>query len=48
MTIRAMGEVESGMTARRRAPQSVGSATAKASTRVLVVEDEQDVAELLR
>ena len=36
------------MTARRRAPQSVGSATAKASTRVLVVEDEQDVAELLR
>jgi two-component system, OmpR family, alkaline phosphatase synthesis response regulator PhoP len=43
-----MGEVESGMTARRRAPLSVGSATAKASTRVLVVEDEQDVAELLR
>jgi len=36
------------MTARRRAPQSVGSATPKASTRVLVVEDEQDVAELLR
>ena len=43
-----MGEVESGMATRRRAPQSVGSATAKASTRVLVVEDEQDVAELLR
>ena len=36
------------MTARRRAPQSVGSATAKGSTRILVVEDEQDVAELLR
>jgi DNA-binding response OmpR family regulator len=43
-----MGEVESGMGTRRRAPQSVGSATAKASTRILVVEDEQDVAELLR
>ncbi len=42
-----MGEVESGMAARRRAPQSVGSATSKTSSRILVVEDEQDVAELL-
>jgi len=48
MTIRAMGEVESGMATRRRARQPVGSATSKTSSRVLVVEDEQDVAELLR
>jgi phosphate regulon transcriptional regulator PhoB len=48
MTIRAMGEVESGMATRRRAPQSVVSASPKTGSRVLVVEDEQDVAELLR
>jgi two-component system alkaline phosphatase synthesis response regulator PhoP len=48
MTIRAMGEVESGMATRRRAPQSVLSASPKTGSRVLVVEDEQDVAELLR
>jgi DNA-binding response OmpR family regulator len=42
-----MGEVESGMATRRR-PQSALSASPKIGPRVLVVEDEQDVAELLR
>jgi len=36
------------MVTRRRAPQSVLSASPKAGPRVLVVEDEQDVADLLR
>ena len=48
MTIRAMGEVESGMATRRRTSQSVLPASLKTGSRVLVVEDEQDVAELLR
>ena len=43
-----MGEVESGMVTRRRSPQSVLSASPKTGSSVLVVEDEQDVAELLR
>lgn len=43
-----MGEVESGMATRRRTPQSVLSASPKTVSRVLVVEDEHDVAELLR
>ena len=43
-----MGEVEAGMAARRRAPQTAGTATSKTSSRILVVEDEQDVAELIR
>src|SRR5262245_18286061 len=48
MTTRAMGEVESGMVTRRRSPQSVLSAASRPGSSVLVVEDEQDVADLLR
>jgi len=43
-----MGEVESGMVTRRRSAQSVLSAAPRSGSSVLVVEDEQDVADLLR
>jgi len=43
-----MGEVESGMVTRRRSTQSVLSAAPRSGSSVLVVEDEQDVADLLR
>ena len=43
-----MGEVESGMVTRRRSPQSVLSTASRLGSSVLVVEDEQDVADLLR
>jgi len=48
MTTRAMGEVESGMVTRHRSPQSVLSTASRPGSSVLVVEDEQDVADLLR
>ena len=43
-----MGEVESGMANRRRAPSAVAPVSSRNGSLVLVVEDEQDVAELLR
>jgi len=43
-----MGEINPAMLTRRRAPGAPPAAPAKAGRRVLVVEDEQDVAELLR
>ena len=43
-----MGEVESGMATRRRSPQSALSTASRPGSSVLVVEDEQDVADLLR
>jgi len=48
MTIHAMGEVKSAMATRRRAPESAPAVPTKPGHRVLVVEDEQDVAELIR
>src|SRR3989454_7613121 len=43
-----MEEVQSAMAMRRRILESVPTASAKPGPRVLVVEDEQDVAELIR
>ncbi|HEV8226323.1 MAG TPA: hypothetical protein VGQ74_04940, partial [Methylomirabilota bacterium] len=43
-----MGELESGTVTRRRGTPSLLSAPPKSGASVLVVEDEQDVAELLR
>ena len=48
MTIRAMEEVKAGMATRRRTAESAPAVSTKAGPRVLVVEDEQDVAELIR
>src|SRR6266852_4259601 len=48
MTMRAMGEVKSVMATRRRIPEPALTATPKPGPRVLVVEDEQDVADLIR
>ena len=48
MTIRAMEEVKAPMAARRRNAESTPAIPTKTGYRVLVVEDEQDVAELLR
>jgi len=46
--MRAMGEVKSVMATRRRIPEPAPTATSKPGPRVLVVEDEQDVADLIR
>jgi len=46
--MRAMGEVKSVMATRRRIPEPALTATPKPGPRVLVVEDEQDVADLIR
>ena len=43
-----MEEVKSAMATRRRTPESVPPASPRPGPRVLVVEDEQDVAELIR
>jgi two-component system alkaline phosphatase synthesis response regulator PhoP len=43
-----MGEVKSVMATRRRNPEPAPTATPKSGPRVLVVEDEQDVADLIR
>ena len=43
-----MGEVKSVMATRRRIPEPAPTATPKPGPRVLVVEDEQDVADLIR
>ncbi len=43
-----MGEVNAVMATRRRTPESAPPASPKSGHRVLVVEDEQDVAELIR
>jgi two-component system alkaline phosphatase synthesis response regulator PhoP len=48
MTIRAMEEVKAGMATRRRSAESAPAVPTKAGPRVLVVEDVQDVAELIR
>jgi two-component system alkaline phosphatase synthesis response regulator PhoP len=48
MTIQAMGEVKAAMATRRRAPESAPAVRTKPGQRVLVVEDEPDVAELIR
>ena len=48
MSMRAMGEVKSVMATRRRIPEPAPTATSKPGPRVLVVEDEQDVADLIR
>jgi two-component system, OmpR family, alkaline phosphatase synthesis response regulator PhoP len=48
MTAPAMGEVKSSMATRVRASESVSAASPKAGSRVLVVEDDQDVAEIIR
>jgi two-component system, OmpR family, alkaline phosphatase synthesis response regulator PhoP len=48
MTIRAMEEVKAGMATRRRTAESAPAGSTKGGPRVLVVEDEQDVAELIR
>ena len=48
MSMRAMGEVKSVMATRRRIPEPAPTATPKPGPRVLVVEDEQDVADLIR
>jgi phosphate regulon transcriptional regulator PhoB len=48
MTIQAMGEVKAAMATRRRAAESAPAVRTKPGQRVLVVEDEQDVAELIR
>jgi PleD family two-component response regulator len=48
MTMRAMGEVKSPMATRRRIPESIPTASPKPGPRVLIVEDEQDVADLIR
>ena len=48
MSMRAMGEVKSVMATRRRIPEPASTATPKPGPRVLVVEDEQDVADLIR
>jgi DNA-binding response OmpR family regulator len=48
MTIRAMGEAKLVMATRRRTPELVRTASPKTGSRVLVVEDERDVAELIR
>jgi DNA-binding response OmpR family regulator len=46
--MRAMGEVKSPMATRRRIPESIPTASPKPGPRVLIVEDEQDVADLIR
>jgi two-component system alkaline phosphatase synthesis response regulator PhoP len=43
-----MGEVETVMATRRRTSESAPPVSPKSGHRVLVVEDEQDVAELIR
>jgi DNA-binding response OmpR family regulator len=48
MTTRAIGEVKSAMATRRRAAESAPVVPGKSGHHVLVVEDEQDVAELIR
>jgi len=48
MTIRALEEVKAAMTARQRTAGSTPAMPTKTGQRVLVVEDEQDVAELIR
>src|SRR6266851_6036296 len=48
MTTRTMGEVKAVMATRRRTSESAPPASPKSGHRVLVVEDEQDVAELIR
>jgi two-component system OmpR family response regulator len=48
MTIRAMGEVKTAMATRRRAQESATAASTRPGHRVLVVEDEPDVAALIR
>jgi DNA-binding response OmpR family regulator len=48
MAIRAVGEAKTAMATRRRALETVRTASSKTGSRVLVVEDEQDVAELIR
>jgi two-component system alkaline phosphatase synthesis response regulator PhoP len=48
MTIRAIDEVKAAMATWRRTAASAPPVSAKAGHRVLVVEDEQDVAELIR
>ena len=48
MTTRAMEEVKVVMATRRRTSESAPPASPRSTHRVLVVEDEQDVAELIR
>jgi DNA-binding response OmpR family regulator len=48
MTTRAMEEVKAAMATRRRTAESAPAPPTKAGHRILVVEDEQDVAELIR
>src|SRR5262249_49028947 len=48
MTTRVMGEGKGAMATRRRTSEPAQSASPKPGQRVLVVEDEQDVAELIR
>src|SRR2546427_1159868 len=48
MTTRAMGEAHAAMATRRRTSETAPPESRKSGRRVLVVEDEQDVAELMR